>query len=158
MNKHVVSIKWSDEDNAFVATIPGIGALSAFGATREEALSELHIAADAYFETLEEAGKPLPPPSTLIPYSGQLRLRMPKSLHAALSFEAEEENISLNTHIVTLLSERHIEKKLLNKIEALVKLTKTTRSKELISLDSTLQTAYKVEETKKKYSGKKRKK
>ncbi len=42
---------------------------------------------------------------------------MPKSLHAALSNEAEDENISLNTYIVTLLSERHIEKKLLNKLE-----------------------------------------
>ena len=47
MNKHASSIKWSDEDNSFVATIPGIEALIAFGSTREEALSELHIAAEA---------------------------------------------------------------------------------------------------------------
>ena len=135
MDKHAISIKWSDEDNSFVATIPGIKALSAFGTTREEALSELHIAADAYFEALEEAGKPLPLPEKAIPYSGQLRLRMPKSLHAALSCEAEDENISLNTYIVTLLSERHMEKKLLNKIEALGNLIETTNSKEFSSVD-----------------------
>ena len=123
MDKHAISIKWSDEDNSFVATIPGIEALSAFGATRNEALAELYIAADAYFEALEEAGKPLPLPVKVNPYSGQLRLRMPKSLHAALSGEAEEENISLNTYIVTLLSERHIEKILLTKIKALGNLT-----------------------------------
>jgi len=80
-------------------------------------LSELHTAAEAYFEALEAAGKPLPLPEKVTPSSGQLRLRMPKSLHAALSNEAEDENISLNTYIVTLLSERHIEKKLLNKLE-----------------------------------------
>ena len=93
MNKYAISIKWSDEDTSFVATIPGVEALSALGATREEALSELYIAADAYFEALGEAGKPLPLPVKVNPYSGQLRLRMPKSLHAALSAEAEDENI-----------------------------------------------------------------
>ena len=154
MDKHAISIKWSDEDNSFVATIPGIEALSAFGATRNEALAELYIAADAYFEALEEAGKPLPLPVKVNPYSGQLRLRMPKSLHAALSGEAEEENISLNTYIVTLLSERHIEKILLTKIKALGNLTETKRSKDLTALDNILQTTYEVEESKKRYSSK----
>ena len=158
MNKHAISIKWSDEDNSFVATIPGIKALSALGATREEALSELHIAADAYLESLEAAGQPLPPLQIAIPYSGQLRLRMPKSLHAALSTEAEDENISLNTFIVTLLSERHMEKKLLNKIEALGDLIETTSSKEFSTVDNRIQTAYKVEENDNKYRSKKRKK
>jgi antitoxin HicB len=140
MNKHAISIKWSDEDNSFVAVIPGIPALSAFGASREEALSELCIAAEAYFEALRDAGKPLPLPEKVNPYSGQLRLRMPKSLHAALSNEAESENISLNTYIVSLLSERHIERKLLNKIE-------DTFS----SFDNRSQTTYKVGESSVKY-------
>jgi antitoxin HicB len=134
MNKHAISIKWSDEDNSFVATIPGIKALSALGATRDEALSELRVAADAYFEALKAAGKPL-------------RLRMPKSLHASLSNEAENENISLNTYIVSLLSERHIEKRLLNRIEDTIS-----------SFDNRPQAAYKVGESKKKYRNKKRKK
>jgi predicted HicB family RNase H-like nuclease len=147
MNKHAISIKWSDEDNSFVATIPGIKALSAFGATREEALSELHIAAEVYFEALEAVGKPLPLPEKVTPYSGQLRLRMPKSLHAALSNKAEDENISLNTYIVMLLSERHIEKKLLNKIEG-----------KIPTFHNSSQITHKVEENVKKYRSKKRKK
>ncbi len=147
MNKHAISIKWSDEDNSFVATIPGIEALSAFGSTREEALSELHIAAEAYFEALEISGKPIPLPEKVIPYSGQLRLRMPKSLHAALSNEAEGEKISLNTYIVSLLSERHIEKKLLNMIEG-----------KITAFNNRSQATYKVGESEKKYRSKKRKK
>jgi predicted HicB family RNase H-like nuclease len=158
MNKHAISIKWSDEDNSFVATIPGIKALSAFGATREEALSELHIAAEAYFEALEAAGKPLPLPEKVTPYSGQLRLRMPKSLHAALSNEAEDESISLNTYIVTLLSERRIEKKLLNKIEALENSLEATNSEKISTFNNSSQTTHKVEENDKKYRSKKRKK
>ena len=147
MNKHAISIKWSDEDNSFVATIPGIKALSALGATRDEALSELRVAADAYFEALKAAGKPLPVSEKMTSYSGQLRLRMPKSLHASLSNEAENENISLNTYIVSLLSERHIEKRLLNRIEDTIS-----------SFDNRPQAAYKVGESKKKYRNKKRKK
>ncbi len=157
MNKHAVCIKWSDEDNGFIATIPGIKALSAFGAKREKALSELKIAAEAYFEALEAAGKPLPLYEKVTPYSGQLRLRMPKSLHAALSNGAEDEGISLNTYIVTLLLERHIEKKLLNKIEALKNLLDATNSKGISTFQNSSQPTHKIEENNKKYKSKKTK-
>jgi predicted HicB family RNase H-like nuclease len=155
MDKHAISIRWSDEDNSFVATIPGIQGLSALGATREEALSELYIASDAYFETLEAAGKPLPLPEKAISYSGQLRLRMPRSLHAVLSQEAEDENISLNTYIITLLSERHIGKKLMDRIAAIENLIETGDIGKITRFNNRAQTAYKVDEDEKKY-GKKR--
>lgn len=158
MDKHAISIKWSDEDDSFVATIPGIKGLSALGATREEALAELHIAADAYFRALEAAGKPLPLPEKVTPYSGQLRLRMPRSLHAVLSSEAGDENISLNTYIVTLLSERRFEQKLLKKIEALENLVKRLNVEKIPAFTDRSQTTYKVEENDKKYRSKKRKK
>jgi predicted RNase H-like HicB family nuclease len=158
MNKHAVSIKWSDEDNGFVATIPGIKALSAFGATREEALSELRIAAEAYIEALEAAGKPMPLPEKVTPYSGQLRLRMPKSLHTALSREAEDEGISLNTYIVTLLSERHIEKKLLNKLKDFKDSIEATISGKISTFNDRSQKTHRVEQSDKKYVSKKTKK
>ena len=158
MNKHAISIKWSDQDNCYVATIPGINALSAFGTTREEALAELKIAAEAYFEALEAAGKTLPLPDKATPYSGQLRLRMPRSLHAALSHEAEDENVSLNTYIITILSGRHNEKKLLNKIESMERIAVGTRPEKFSSAADRLRTAYRVEETGKKYRGKKQEK
>lgn len=116
MNKHAISIKWSDEDQGFIATIPRIQALSAFGATREQALSELNVAAEAYFESLKSAGRQLPAEEKIIRYSGQIRLRMPKSLHAALSSAAENEGVSLNTYIITLLSERRMPRELMNKV------------------------------------------
>jgi len=157
MNKHAVSIKWSDEDNGFIATIPGIKALSAFGAKREKALSELKIAAEAYFEALGNAGKPSPLPEKVVYYSGQLRLRMPKSLHAALSNGAEDEGISLNTYIVTLLSERHIEKKILNKIEAIESSLETTNSRGISDLIISSQPTHKIEENNKTYNRKNKK-
>jgi predicted HicB family RNase H-like nuclease len=154
MDKHAISIKWSDEDNSFVATIPGIQGLSALGTTREEALSELFVASEAYFEALEAAGKALPLPEKAIPYSGQLRLRMPKSLHAALSHEAENENISLNTYIITLLSERHIGIQLLDRIAAIENLIETGGPEKISRFNNRSQIAHKVEEKKKKYGKK----
>ena len=157
MNKHAILIKWSDEDNGFIATIPRIKALSAFGAEREKALSELKIAAEAYFKALEEAGKPSPLPEKSVTYSGQLRLRMPKSLHATLSNGAEDEGISLNTYIVTLLSERHVEKKLLNKIESIENFFEATNSEGISDLLNSSQPTHKIEENNKKYKRKKTK-
>jgi len=119
MEKYPVSIKWSDEDEGYIAAIPGIQGLSAFGETPDKALSELKVAATAYFESLKRAGKPLPVLSKLIPFSGQLRLRMPKGLHAELSQSAKNEGVSLNTHIITLLSKRLVEEDLSHKIHRL---------------------------------------
>lgn len=158
MNKHAISIKWSDEDNGFIAIIPGIKAISAFGAEREKALAELKIAAEAYFKALEEAGKPSPLPEKIVTYSGQLRLRMPKSLHTALSNEAEDEGISLNTYIVALLSERHFGRKLLNKIESIENFLEATNSKRIPDFISNSQPTHKIEENNKTYNRKKQKK
>ena len=36
-------------------------------------------------------------------YSGRVTLRLPKSLHRALANAAEEEGVSLNQHLVTVL-------------------------------------------------------
>jgi len=133
MNKHAISIKWSDEDQGFIATIPRIQALSAFGATQEEALSELNVAAEAYFESLKRAGRQLRAEEKIIPYSGQIRLRMPKSLHAALSGGAENEGVSLNTYIITLLSEGRIEKELMKKVAAIEKMIEVTNFTIIVS-------------------------
>lgn len=115
MDKYPVSIKWSDEDGGYIAIIPGIQGLSAFGVSPDEALSELKVAGDAYFQSRKKAGKPLPVLAKVVPFSGQLRLRMPKGLHADLSQAAENEGVSLNTYLVSLLAREHTKRDLLYK-------------------------------------------
>lgn len=110
MIKYSISVKWSDEDDGFIAVVNELPGVSAFGETQEEAVAELKVAAEAYLEALRESGKAIPAPEKLVPFSGQLRLRMPKSLHARLVAEAENEGVSLNTSIVSLLSEKRAEK------------------------------------------------
>jgi len=110
MFKYSVSLKWSDEDEGYIAFVPELPGLSAFGNTPKEAIAELETAGEAYLESLRESGENVPAPEKYMPYSGQIRLRMPKTLHAKLAQSALEENVSLNTYLISLLSEGHSEK------------------------------------------------
>ncbi|MFO8083874.1 MAG: toxin-antitoxin system HicB family antitoxin [Desulfobacterales bacterium] len=93
--------------------------LSAFGETPEEAAEEAKIAVEGFLKVYQEDGCPIPKPSTAKSFSGQTRLRLPKSLHAALNQEAQKEGVSLNTYLVSLLSERHISKQIEKEISDL---------------------------------------
>lgn len=112
MFKYSINLTWSDEDDCYVATVSEFPGLSAFGDTPEEAIEEAKIAVEGFLKVYKEDGCPIPEPEILKPFSGQTRLRLPKSLHAALSQEALKEGVSLNSYIVYLLSERHVSKKL----------------------------------------------
>lgn len=116
MSKHSVVVKWSDSDNGYIATVPELEGLSAFGSTQEEAVKELSEAKKLYLEVLEEDGEEIPEPDVLKPYSGKLRLRLPRELHASLSESAKHEGISLNSYIVFLLSERNALRRVRNDI------------------------------------------
>ena len=119
MDKYPISIKWSDEDGGYIGTIPGIRGLSAFGESPPEALSELKIAANAYFQSLKKAGKSMPVFDKVPLFSGQLRLRLPKSLHAELSRAAENEGVSLNTYLISLLASEQTKRYLSQKVRSL---------------------------------------
>jgi predicted RNase H-like HicB family nuclease len=96
MNKYRFNIIWSDEDEGYIVTCPEFVGLSAFGDTPEKALKEAKIALELFIQTYQEKGIPLPEPETAQNYSGQIRLRLPKSLHAESARKAREDGISLN--------------------------------------------------------------
>lgn len=106
MFQYSITLKWSLEDEGYIATIAELPGVSAFGKTPEKAVSEVKVAAELCIETLKEEGKAPPLPSYLPDYSGQLRLRMPKTLHQRLSELAEEEGVSLNSQILSFVSEK----------------------------------------------------
>ena len=116
MHKYSVVIQWSDDDKAYVATVPELPGLSALGNTAAKAIKELSVAQELFVAVLAKKGA-LPEPDKLVIFSGQIRVRLPKSLHASLSHEARKEGVSLNTYIINLLSERNALKKVENKID-----------------------------------------
>jgi predicted HicB family RNase H-like nuclease len=102
--RYRVELCWSDDDRQFVADIPAFGpGISAAGASPGKALDELEIVLGAVEESYRENGWPLPGSSV---HSGQLRIRMPRSLHARLASAAGREGVSLNTLIVSYLVDR----------------------------------------------------
>ncbi|WP_319406134.1 toxin-antitoxin system HicB family antitoxin [uncultured Desulfosarcina sp.] len=107
MDQYSIICQWSDEDEGYIAIVPELKGLSAFGETASEAIKELEVAKELYLKVFEEDGCDIPDPKKLPEFSGQLRIRLPKSLHAELSRDAEREGVSLNTYIVSLLSHRN---------------------------------------------------
>lgn len=99
MSNYQFNITWSVEDRAYIATCPEFYGLSAFGDTPEEALAEAQVALELFIETYKEDGVPLPAPSTTQTHSGQIRLRLPRSLHGQAAKLADVDGISLNQYI-----------------------------------------------------------
>jgi predicted HicB family RNase H-like nuclease len=104
VNHYGCSVRWSDEDEAFIALCPEFPALSAFGDSAAEALDQLEVAVDLAVETHRAEGWPLPQVQAVPQYSGQFRLRVPRSLHAELAARAEAEGVSLNALVVSYIA------------------------------------------------------
>lgn len=92
-----------EEGSGWFAEIPSLPGCMADGGTVEEALESLNDAKTNWIETALELGRIVPEPNN-DDFSGQLRVRMPKSLHRTLSQMAKEQNVSLNQLIIYHLS------------------------------------------------------
>ena len=111
-DRYPAQVFWSDEDEGFIAIATDLPGCSAFGDTRETALGELLPAIEAWIAAAEAAGNEIPKPSNPAErhrYSGRVLLRMPKDLHARLSKAAEDQDVSLNHHMVYLLASSFVD-------------------------------------------------
>lgn len=106
MNKYSLNIFWSDEDEGYIATCPEFPGLSAFGETPEEAMAEAQTALQLFIESYHADGLPLPEPQSTEEFSGQYRVRLPKSLHRQAAQMASSEGTSLNQLTVAALAEK----------------------------------------------------
>ncbi len=104
MSKYPFNIEWSEEDAEYIATCSSFPGLSAFGETEEEALREAKIALELFIESYKERGILLPKPPRSQTYSGQLRLRLSKSLHERAARMASKDGVSLNQYINNALN------------------------------------------------------
>lgn len=128
--KYSMHVQWSAEDEEYVAVCPELGGVSALAETPEEAIRELETVIELTLETYEKQGWALPEPVEVAEFSGQFRLRVPKSLHAWLVRKAAQEGVSLNGLVVSLLSEtqgmREMEAKLSTEIRNSLAALKTS--------------------------------
>jgi predicted RNase H-like HicB family nuclease len=104
ISRYSVVVSWSEEDGEYVATSPEWPELSWLAASEPEAIGGLRTVIGEAIQVLEDQGSPIPSPRAQPAYSGQIRLRMPKSLHQAMAARADQEGVSLNTLALTYIS------------------------------------------------------
>lgn len=105
--KYPVSIRplTKEEGGGYLAEFPDLPGCMADGKSVEEALHEAEDALKSWLAAAKEFGDVIPEPSIATNYSGQWRLRLPKSLHAALALRAQLEGVSLNMLAATMLAQ-----------------------------------------------------
>lgn len=99
-----VEIVEDKEEGGFVLHYPELPGCMTCAATVEEGLKLLEDAKRSWLTACLEDGVLIPEPSRLEDYSGQFKLRLPKSLHKRLAEKSGEEGVSMNQYCVYLLS------------------------------------------------------
>lgn len=62
MDKYLIELFWSDEDQAYVCIAPDLPGCSAVGDTPAEAIREMEDAMASWLEACAAMGRPLPGP------------------------------------------------------------------------------------------------
>lgn len=99
-----VEIVEDKTDGGFALHCPELPGCITCADTVEEGLKLLEDAKRDWITSCLEDGIPIPEPSRLEDFSGQFKLRLPKSLHKRLSEKSAEEGVSMNQYCVYLLS------------------------------------------------------
>jgi len=92
------------EEGGYVASFPELPGCLSQGETIEEAAKNAYNAKEAWLKAALEDGVKIVVPEALNEYSGQFKLRMPKSMHRILALKAKEEGVSMNQYCLYLLS------------------------------------------------------
>jgi len=92
-----------DEGSGYAITFPDLPGCRSDGATPEEAIENGRDALQSWLAVAREFGDKTPGPFAAV--SGRFVQRVPRSLHAQLIACAKAEGVSLNTLIVSLVSQ-----------------------------------------------------
>jgi len=103
LNYRIEIIK-DDEDGGFALCCPELRGCITCADTIENGLKMIEDAKMCWFEACIEDNIPIPEPGNLEDYSGQFKLRLPKSLHKTLAEKSRQEGISMNQYCLYLLS------------------------------------------------------
>jgi len=102
---HIIIQHITDESGVYyLATVKEFDGCMSHGDTYIEAFENIQEAMKGWIETKLENGFTVPDPADEAIYSGKFVLRIPKTLHARLSMEAEKEGVSLNQYALYRLS------------------------------------------------------
>lgn len=99
-----IEIVEDKDEGGFALHCPELNGCMTCADSIEEGLKLLNDAKKEWFSACLEDGISIPEPTTDENYSGQFKLRLPKSLHRLLAQKSNEEGVSMNQYCVYLLS------------------------------------------------------
>jgi len=80
-----VMIFWSDDDTAFIATVPELPGCMAHGETRALAIEQIEIAIQNWIDTAREIGREIPsPPKDMAAYIKELDQKAKQTIKAGI--------------------------------------------------------------------------
>ncbi len=86
------------DEGGFVATFPDLPGCLSSGETVEEAYKNAEDAKHEWLLAAIEEGISIPEPDSIEDYSGQFKLRLPRSLHRQLALQSKREGVSMNQY------------------------------------------------------------
>ena len=97
------------EEGGFVASFPDLKGCITCGETVEAVAANAEDCKREWLAAALEDGYEIPEPSMDSEYSGQFKLRIPKSLHRSLAEHSKQEGISMNQYCLYLLTKNDAE-------------------------------------------------
>jgi len=107
MNNYTTLVRQINEGGEviFEARVREFPDIIGYGASASDAHTDACLAIEAVSELLKEIGREVPAPiMDELEYSGRVTLRLPKSLHRLAAIKADSEAVSLNQHLLDLIS------------------------------------------------------
>ncbi len=92
------------EESGLVASYPELPGCITCGETVAEVVANAEDAKKEWLSAAIEDGIEIAEPETLDSYSGQFKLRLPKTLHKTLAEDSKKEGVSMNQYCVYLLA------------------------------------------------------
>lgn len=95
----------SDEEGGFIARYPELPGCLTCSETMDDIVQLAEDAKRSWIEAALESDYEIKVPKATASYSGNFKIRMPKTMHKDLAERAEAEGVSMNQYCVYLLSQ-----------------------------------------------------
>lgn len=99
-----VEVVRGDDTGGYILHCPELKGCMTSANAIDEGFKMIEDAKRCWFTACLEDGIDIPEPVSLDDYSGQFKLRMPKSLHRELAEHSKQEGVSMNQYCLYLLS------------------------------------------------------
>ena len=93
------------EEGGYTLSCPELPGCFTCADTIANGLDMLRDAKESWLTACIEDSYPIPEPNVAESYSGQFKLRIPKSLHRTLAYRSKQEGVSMNQLCVYILAE-----------------------------------------------------